>query len=65
LWKTLRPLAVYDTNVLDEKAADTLSGQLSDRYFAEDGGLMLTAPVRNLYFALRDVSQKDGNGMPS
>jgi len=62
LWKTLRPLAYYETDELNETAARDLSRALTDWYFSEDGGLMLTTPLRNLYFALQDVLHAVANG---
>jgi hypothetical protein len=55
LWKQQRPLAIYDETRLDTKAAASLSSSLSDWYFSDTGGLMLTAHVRDFYFALQDL----------
>ncbi|MFO1059909.1 MAG: hypothetical protein U1E53_23455 [Dongiaceae bacterium] len=55
LWKCLRPLAIYETLVIDKKAASELSKVLSDWYFCESGGLLLTPQARGFYFALQDL----------
>jgi len=55
LWKRLRPLAIYDSAPFDSAAAGALLRDLTDWYFSEEGGLMLTAPVREFYFALQDL----------
>lgn len=57
LWKELRPLAIYDANVIDKKAVAKLSGRLSDWYFSECGGLLLTPQARDFFFALQDFLQ--------
>ena len=58
LWAKQRPLAIYDTGELDGPAAGKLSGDLSDWYFSDTGGLMLTGPVREFYFAFQDLLHK-------
>ena len=55
LWHELRPLAIYDAAPFDRKMTAKLSVDLSNWYFSLDGGLMLTTPVRDLYFALQDL----------
>jgi hypothetical protein len=55
LWKELRPLAIYDAAVIDKKAVGELSSKLSDWYFSECGGLLLTPQARDFYFALQDL----------
>jgi hypothetical protein len=55
LWAKLRPLAIYETVPLNQRKTADLMHTLSDWYFSEDGGLMLTAPVREFYFALQDL----------
>lgn len=55
LWKELRPLAIYDATVINEKVVGELSSTLTDWYFSEDGGLLLTAQARSFYFALQDL----------
>ena len=55
LWKELRPLAIYDTRVLDRKSAEELSCRLTNWYFSDLGGLFLTTHVREFYFALQDL----------
>jgi hypothetical protein len=64
LWSNLRPLAIYGPGVLNRSTAETLSKALSDWYFSDCGGLLLTAPVREFYFALQDLLRaitKDGS----
>ena len=55
LWQQLRPLAIYDATVINRGAAGKLSTKLSDWYFSENGGLLLTPQARNFYFALQDL----------
>jgi hypothetical protein len=55
LWKELRPLAIYDTTVINKKAVGDLSSKLSDWYFSACGGLLLTPQAREFYFALQDL----------
>ena len=55
LWAKQRPLAIYDTTVLDRSRTADLTKQLSDWYFSEAGGLMLTQHVRDFYFSLQDL----------
>jgi len=55
LWKELRPLAIYDVARIDKKAAGDLFTKLSDWYFSECGGLLLTPQARDFYFALQDL----------
>ncbi|HWX58807.1 hypothetical protein [Bradyrhizobium sp.] len=55
LWKELRPLAIYDTTVIDKTVASDLSAKLSDWYFSDCGGLLLTPQARDFYFALQDL----------
>jgi hypothetical protein len=55
LWKELRPLAIYDATVIDKEAAGKLSTKLSDWYFSQNGGLLLTPQARHFYFALQDL----------
>jgi hypothetical protein len=55
LWKELRPLAIYDPTVIDNKAAGDLLTTLSTWYFSECGGLLLTPQSRDFYFALQDL----------
>jgi hypothetical protein len=55
LWANLRPLAIYDSSVVDAATIEKLSKALSDWYFSESGGLLLSAPVRDFYFALQDL----------
>jgi hypothetical protein len=55
LWERLRPLAIYDDASFGKEAAAELSKHLTGWYFSADGGLMLTAPLRELYFTLQDL----------
>lgn len=55
LWAKLRPLAIYDDSRVDGTSMGKLSKDLSDWYFSEKGGLMLTSHNRDLYFAVQDL----------
>jgi hypothetical protein len=55
LWKELRPLAIYDAVRIDSVVASGLCAKLSDWYFSECGGLLLTPQAREFYFALQDL----------
>lgn len=57
LWKELRPLAIYDVAKpeIDNKSGRELVAKLSDWYFSDCGGLLLTAQSRDFYFALQDL----------
>jgi hypothetical protein len=55
LWKELRPLAIYDETVMNRKTVNDLTSKLSDWYFSECGGLLLTPQARDFYFALQDL----------
>ena len=55
LWKELRPLAIYEVAVINNKAAGELLQKLTAWYFGECGGLLLTSNVREFYFALQDL----------
>jgi hypothetical protein len=55
LWKELRPLAIYDVVRIDKQAAANLSSNLTNWYFSECGGLLLTPQAREFYFALQDL----------
>jgi hypothetical protein len=55
LWKELRPLAIYDATAINKSMAADLSSQLSNWYFSEYGGLLLTPQARGFYFALQDL----------
>jgi hypothetical protein len=55
LWKELRPLAIYDVSVINKKVVGGLSSKLSDWYFSDCGGLLLTPQARDFYFALQDL----------
>jgi hypothetical protein len=53
LWAAMRPLAIYDDRPITAATTASLSKELSDWYFSEKGGLMLTTHNRDLYFALQ------------
>ena len=55
LWAEMRPLALYDDSPIDQQAMGEMSRKLSNWYFSETGGLMLTKHNRDLYFALQDL----------
>lgn len=55
LWKELRPLAIYEVTAINKDVAVDLSSKLSDWYFSEVGGLLLTPQARDFYFALQDL----------
>jgi hypothetical protein len=55
LWKELRPLAIYDATDINKKTVECLSLKLSDWFFSESGGLLLTPHARGFYFALQDL----------
>jgi hypothetical protein len=55
LWKELRPLAIYDTTRIDKRTAGKLLENMSNWYFSECGGLLLTPRARDFYFALQDL----------
>jgi hypothetical protein len=55
LWKELRPLAVYDATPISRSVVGSMSSKLSDWYFSESGGLLLTPQARDFYFALQDL----------
>jgi hypothetical protein len=55
LWKVLRPLAIYDATIIDAKTVGALFRRLTDWYFSECGGLLLTPQAREFYFALQDL----------
>lgn len=55
LWKELRPLAIYETSTISKETIGSLNALLSDCYFSECGGLLLTPQAREFYFALQDL----------
>jgi len=55
LWKKLRRLALYDEAVPDPTSMGELTRSLSDWYFIDAGGLMLTTQAREFYFSLQDL----------
>jgi len=66
LWKELRPLAIYDVAKIDRKTVGQLFSRLSDWYFSEWGGLLLTPqagefalPFR-IFFGLRPGFRRTG-----
>jgi hypothetical protein len=55
LWKELRALAIYDSSEINHAVVSDMHRKLSDWYFSESGGLMLTPQSRNFYFGLQDL----------
>jgi hypothetical protein len=55
LWAKMRPLAIYDDSPINQHTMVEMSKDLSNWYFSETGGLMLTKHNRDLYFALQDL----------
>lgn len=55
LWKELGPLAIYDDSEIDRATVGELFSKLSNWYFSECGGLLLTPQAREFYFALQDL----------
>jgi hypothetical protein len=56
LWSVMRPLALYGgRGDFDSRDAASLSSKLSDWYFSEHGGFLLTTPLRTFYFAFQDL----------
>lgn len=55
LWAKQRPLALYDTHGVYPGVVRKLSRDLSDWYFSDAGGLLLTGAVRDFYFAFQDL----------
>lgn len=62
LWSKMRPTAIYDDSPFNRSTVSDLSKSFSDWYFSTDGGLMLTTPCRELYFAFQDLLHKVGRG---
>ncbi len=64
LWSKMRSLAIYDVRSFGPNDARGLSSELSDWYFSETGGLLLTSTVREFYFALqallRGIAEQPG-----
>src|SRR5262249_43066782 len=49
LWSRMRPLALFGgRDDIDHRDAAALSSRLSDWYFSEHGGFLLTTPLREL-----------------
>lgn len=63
LWKSLRPLAISDKAKVDNLDVVHLSGALTDWYFSEYGGLLLTRQAREFYFALQGLL-RDASSIP-
>jgi hypothetical protein len=57
LWKALRPLAIYDAAPISKEVVRQLSLSLSNWYFSECGGFLLTSQARYFYFAVQDLLQ--------
>ena len=53
--RKLRPLAVYDNTVIDKEVVRKLISGLTEWYFSECGGLLLTQQARDFFFALQDI----------
>lgn len=53
LWAAMRPLAIYDDTPITAGKLASMSNELSNWYFSEKGGLLLTTHNRDLYFALQ------------
>jgi len=62
LWSRMRPTAIYDDSPFNRSTVSDLSKSFSDWYFSTEGGLMLSTPCRELYFALQDLLQRVGRG---
>jgi hypothetical protein len=60
LWAQLRPLALYAEKAFARSDAVALSAKLSDWYFSDTGGLLLTREARPFYFALQDLLRAVG-----
>lgn len=55
LWATMDPLAIYEDKKVDPDSMRLLSEELTNWYFNQAGGLMLTSAARSFYFALQDL----------
>lgn len=53
----LRPLAIYTNEKLKPENINELSNDLSDWYFSNCGGLLITERVRSFYFELQKLLQ--------
>jgi hypothetical protein len=62
LWAKQRALALYDADAdgFDGPAAMKLQRELSDWYFSDTGGLLLTRQVRDFYFTLQELLRAVG-----
>lgn len=65
LWAEMRPLAIYETSAVNQETMAAMSEKLSDWYFSERGGLMLTSHNRELYFALQDLLSTVSTAKPA
>ena len=61
LWSRLRPLAIYSKDKVDRASMARLSNSLSEWYFSECGGMLVTSHVREFYFALQDLAHAVGD----
>lgn len=61
LWAKLAPLAIYSDAPIDRRSVRELSARLSDWYFSEAGGLLLTPQARDFYFAFQDLLRVTGH----
>jgi hypothetical protein len=61
LWSLMRPLAIYSKEHLNRENVAKLSDSLSDWYFSDCGGMLMTSHVREFYFALQDLVRSVGS----
>lgn len=55
LWSQMNQLAVYSADTFNAGVAGSTSKNLSEWYFSEIGGLLLSTTARDFYFALQDT----------
>jgi hypothetical protein len=55
LWAKMKCLAIYTGASFGGTDARTLEAELSEWYFSDKGGLLLTVEAREFYFALQDT----------
>jgi hypothetical protein len=61
LWKELRPLAIYDPTHITKQSVGELADKLTNWYFSQYGGLLLTPHARSFYFAVQDLLRTTSN----
>ena len=61
LWKELRPLAIYDPSSITKQSVGELADKLTNWYFSQYGGLLLTPHARSFYFAVQDLLRATSN----